>query len=108
LDCFPSANKGRIVVDHSDGCQRRDVLYDGRVQGVGFRYAVRDAARAYAVSGYVRNLPDGGVQLVAEGAPSEIDRFLAHVAARMAGYIRHAHQTTEPATGQFSGFVIRF
>ena len=47
--------------------EQREVYYQGRVQGVGFRYAVRSLARRFAVDGFVRNLSDGRVELVAEG-----------------------------------------
>ena len=55
--------------------QRRQVLYSGHVQGVGFRYTTRSAARNYEVTGYVRNLPDGNVEVVAEGSADQLDRF---------------------------------
>ena len=44
----------------------------GRVQGVGFRYAAREAAAACGVCGWVRNLPDGTVEIVAEGSPGAL------------------------------------
>lgn len=68
---------------------RRRVLFHGRVQGVGFRYTTVSIARRYPVVGYVRNLPDGTVELVAEAKPVVLDSFLADVAAEFAGYIRH-------------------
>ena len=51
------------------------VLYAGRVQGVGFRYAVRRLASGFEVTGAVRNLPDGRVELLAEGSQDELDAF---------------------------------
>jgi len=57
---------------------RRALYFSGRVQGVGFRYESRALALGYNLSGYVRNLADGRVELVAEGAyPSVWDRFFA-------------------------------
>ena len=47
----------------------------GQVQGVGFRYFARQRAEAHGVSGFVRNLPDGSVELHAEGAPGALDAF---------------------------------
>ncbi len=90
-----------------EGSQQREVLYRGMVQGVGFRYTVRWIAARLAVTGYVRNLPDGRVQLVAEGLPEELDRLLDAVGAQMGQYIRDTSQTARPATGQFDGFRIR-
>ncbi|MFM8807561.1 MAG: acylphosphatase, partial [Chthoniobacterales bacterium] len=53
------------------------VFYEGRVQGVGFRYTARRVAAGFDVSGYVRNLSDGRVELLASGEPDEVDGFLA-------------------------------
>jgi acylphosphatase len=49
----------------------------GRVQGVGFRYSARSKAEKFGVTGFARNLPDGAVELEAEGSPSAVDEFLA-------------------------------
>jgi acylphosphatase len=59
----------------SESCIRLIVL--GRVQGVGFRYAAREAASECGVSGWVRNLPDGSVEIVAEGTPDAVGRMRA-------------------------------
>ncbi len=87
--------------------QRRTVDYAGRVQGVGFRYTTHAIARRYEVSGYVRNLPDGRVELVAEGEPHELDTFLCEVRERFFSKIRDERSDVQPATGQFTGFDIR-
>jgi acylphosphatase len=84
----------------------KSVLYSGRVQGVGFRYTAQHLAAGYAVAGWVRNLPGGEVELVAEGEADEVERFLAAVAARMAGYIDRATTRDEVAGGR-RGFHIR-
>jgi acylphosphatase len=85
-------------------CKR--VLYSGRVQGVGFRYTTRRLAQGYDVAGYVRNLPDGTVELVAEGEAGEVERFLDAVAQRMGDSIQD--QTVQDETpGGFEDFVIR-
>jgi acylphosphatase len=91
----------------TEGNQRQTVHYSGRVQGVGFRYATRAAASGHHVTGYVQNLEDGRVRLVAEGKPEEIERFLAEVAERMNGYIRNVEAHKSSATGEFSGFSIQ-
>jgi len=88
--------------------QRREVLYSGRVQGVGFRYTVHRLVRNYEVKGFVKNLPDGRVQLVVEGQTDEMDRLLEDVARTMSGYIRETAVEVAPATGQFGEFTIRF
>ena len=51
------------------------LFYSGQVQGVGFRYTVRSVASGFDVTGTVRNLPDGAVELVAEGAKDELEAF---------------------------------
>ena len=68
--------------------ERYTVYYAGRVQGVGFRYTTRSIARRYDVSGFVRNCPDGRVELVAEGEPDELDAFLREVRDRFFNHIR--------------------
>jgi acylphosphatase len=84
----------------------RRAFYSGHVQGVGFRYTVQRIAGRCAVTGYVRNLPEGRVELLAEGEPGEIDAFLARVAEAMRSHIRSVEQFDEAATGQFRGFEI--
>lgn len=81
--------------------QRVTVHYTGHVQGVGFRATTRHIARGFAVAGYVQNLSDGGVRLVAEGEPKEIDAFLAAIDSRLGGHIHDARRDTGPATGEF-------
>lgn len=87
--------------------QRCEVRFFGNVQGVGFRYTTRHIARRFAIAGYVQNLPDGSVYLVAEGAPEEVDLFLAAVCDRMRPFIRQMTQNRSAATGRLSGFEIR-
>jgi acylphosphatase len=87
--------------------ERRTVTYSGNVQGVGFRYTAQRLATRYAVTGYVRNLPNGTVELVAEGQPNELDKFLAAVSERMRDYIRKVNVVKQPATGEFDDFRIR-
>lgn len=90
------------------GGERREVYYSGRVQGVGFRYTARGIAKGYRVSGFVRNLADGRVQLVVEGTPSELDRYLAALAEEMERNITGAEARSSLATREFDGFEIRF
>jgi acylphosphatase len=87
--------------------QRMQVFYSGPVQGVGFRYAVRQVAQGYEVTGLVRNLLDGRVELVAEGEREELEAF--RVAVRdsgLGGHIRHEAVTWCPPVGHLAGFQI--
>jgi acylphosphatase len=56
--------------------KRFHLLVSGRVQGVGFRYFTRDSARALGLSGWVRNVRGGGVEVEVEGGRGVIDRFI--------------------------------
>lgn len=86
--------------------RRFEVFFTGRVQGVGFRATTRDVARRFAVVGFVQNLPDGRVQLVAEGEAAELQRFVAAVLDEMGRYIT-AHDVAEfAARGEFDAFTI--
>lgn len=82
------------------------IHYRGRVQGVGFRMTTQRIARQYAVTGFVRNLAGGDVELVVAGESDEIERFLGAVAARMESYINETRIQDEPAQS-FSSFEIR-
>lgn len=93
-------------MSQGDG-QQYEVFYAGRVQGVGFRYTVRSLAGRFDVTGFVRNLPDGRVHLVAEGAAAEIDGFLEAIRAEMRYYIGDVQQNVRPASGRFASFEIR-
>jgi len=88
--------------------ERREAYYSGRVQGVGFRYTANRLAANYPVGGFVRNLPDGRVHLVAEGASGVVAEFLANVATELGDHISEAKIDVRPATGEFEAFQIRY
>jgi len=87
--------------------RHESVFYSGRVQGVGFRYSTMQVAREFDVSGYVRNLLDGRVQLEIEGAPAEVEAFLTALEERMHGYIRKVERSGGTRPAEFQGFAIR-
>lgn len=87
---------------------RRTVRFSGRVQGVGFRYTTESVAAGFDVTGTVRNLPDGRVELIAEGTAAEIDRFIAAVRSAMAGHIQHVEVNDSAATARLDRFCISF
>jgi len=83
------------------------VYYSGRVQGVGFRYTVKTVAMGFETTGLVRNLPDGRVELTAEGERDELETFKQAIAdSGLAGFIREQTVDWQPATGEFRGFEI--
>jgi acylphosphatase len=84
-------------------CKR--VVFTGTVQGVGFRYTTMGIAQGFAVTGFVRNLPDGRVELIAEGADDEVERFLDAIRRRMAGYIE-GHTISDESPRGYAAFVI--
>ena len=90
---------------HSE-CTRCHCLFKGRVQGVGFRFATRNLAINYDVTGFVRNLPDGRVELVAEGPACEVTDFVSAIRERMKRHILDIVRSDEPASGQYAQFVI--
>ena len=88
--------------------ERRRVHFSGNVQGVGFRYTTVSVARRHAVAGYVQNLSDGRVVVVAEGAGDELDRFLKDLGETMQDYIRGTQTESGPPIGEFQSFQVRF
>jgi acylphosphatase len=87
---------------------RRIVSYAGRVQGVGFRYTACRVAEGYAVTGYVKNLPDRRVEVLAEGDEKEVDAFLKALQREMGQYIREVAAQEGFATGQYSDFHVEY
>ena len=86
---------------------RRRVIYHGRVQGGGFRYTVRSIAGRHPVAGFVRNLSDGTVELVADAESPDLEMFLQDVASTLGGNITSTRDTPAPADA-LSGFRIRY
>lgn len=82
------------------------VYYSGRVQGVGFRYTAEDLARDFSVTGWIKNLGDGRVELAAEAEEDVLKRFLEEIYKVFSHYIRDADVTWLPATGEFKDFTI--
>ncbi len=86
---------------------RVQVIYAGHVQGVGFRYTVRSLVTGYEVVGTIRNLPDGRVELVAEGAKAELEAFQqAILDSGLGRLIRQTQVAWSEARGEFTGFAI--
>lgn len=84
-------------------------LFSGHVQGVGFRFTVCRIAEDYSVTGYVRNLANGDVELVAEGAEPELSDFICAIRnSQLKRYIMQDRVTWKTATGEFDRFGVSF
>ena len=84
------------------------IHYIGSVQGVGFRYSARSLAQNLGLVGWVKNAPDGGVELVAEGDEAKLKELLENIREEMGNYISDEQVSWEAVTGVFRDFVIRF
>jgi len=84
------------------------VFYSGRVQGVGFRYTTQRRAVEQGVSGWVRNLPDGRVELLAEGPEAAVEKLLENISSDFERYIGNQEIKYDVPQGSRQGFMIRF
>ena len=86
---------------------RLHVYFSGHVQGVGFRYSVKQLSLEFDVTGWVKNLPDGRVELVAEGERNELETFQAAIPdAGLRRFIRETQSHWSEGTGEYRGFEI--
>ena len=86
----------------------RHVIFRGRVQGVGFRYTAHEIAGRYEVAGFVRNLPDGTVEMLLQGDATQIDNCLADIQDSFAGYIRETQSEPVPFNPRYTSFRVAF
>lgn len=92
----PAGNRSRVRI-----------FYSGHVQGVGFRYTAKTVATGFEITGIVRNLSDGRVELIAEGPRAELEAF--RTALRESGlehFIRDEKAEWSGALNEFRGFEI--
>ncbi len=87
--------------------ERLQVLFSGHVQGIGFRYTVKQTALGFEVTGWVKNLADGRVELLVEGEREELEAFQAAIPeAGLRRFIRETQAEWSNGTGEFRGFEI--
>lgn len=88
---------------------RIEVFVEGVVQGVGFRHFTKKVARELGVKGYVKNLPDGRVFIVAEGDENQLEKFLSNIRkGPPLAIVKKIYVEKKPATGEFEDFVIAY
>ncbi len=81
----------------------------GRVQGVSFRFFTQDSAVKHELTGWVRNLPDGRVEFMAEGQRGMLDSFIKDInRGPVAARVTNLELTWDKFTGEFNNFRIRF
>jgi acylphosphatase len=89
--------------------KRLHLLFSGRVQGVGFRYTVKELAEGLGITGSVRNCPDGDVELLAEGAEIKLVELLRAIRSSRAGrHIVGERISWSPAQDNDTSFRILF
>lgn len=89
--------------------RRMTANFSGRVQGVGFRFTTVEIARDFPVAGYVQNMVDGSVKVVAEGCEEDLLRFLDRLrASHVFRYVTQESLSWSPALGDYVGFAIRY
>jgi acylphosphatase len=89
--------------------ERHRILYRGRVQGVGFRFTAQRLAQRIGLAGSVRNLDDGGVEVVAEGEPNQVSQFLDAISREMGDKIHEARAELEPpGRDRLAGFSVLY
>jgi acylphosphatase len=85
----------------------RQVFYEGHVQGVGYRYTVKQFALGYEVRGWVKNLPDGRVEMLVLGEEEELAAFLEDIRdSVLGGHIRNETVAEIVAPEGVTGFAI--
>ncbi len=86
----------------------RHIIFTGRVQGVGFRFAAFHAANRYQLTGWVRNCTDGSVEMIAQGRPDKMDDCIRDIQESFAGHVRETNIEEVPPDPKRKDFKITF
>ena len=86
----------------------KHIIFTGRVQGVGFRFTALDIANRCNLTGFVRNLPDGTVEMLAQGSANDINDCIQRIKEAFASYIREVKIEEVPVNSQYKDFKITF
>ncbi len=84
------------------------IFFSGTVQGIGFRYTVRQVAKESGLTGWVRNLSDGRVEMVAEGPQEKVEQAIRDIEDHFDGYIRSKDVRFEKSSDRHQEFKITF
>ncbi len=84
------------------------IIFIGRVQGVGFRFTARRAASRRQLTGFVRNVPDGTVEMLAQGRPEDVDDCIQDIKEYFAGYLTETRIEEIPPDPRYTDFKITF
>jgi acylphosphatase len=86
----------------------RHIIFTGHVQGVGFRFTAHRMAHRHGLTGFVRNLMDGTVEMLAQGSAEDIDRCIEDIKESFGGYVKEAVINDVPADSKHTDFKITF
>lgn len=86
----------------------KQIFYTGRVQGVGFRFSIKQLAKGFDVTGWVKNLPDARVELQVMGEAGELEEFLQEIQdSHLGGFIRETEEHSTSLLENIAGFSIK-
>jgi acylphosphatase len=88
--------------------RRLHIIYQGKVQGIGFRFTIEHIAEWLKLTGWVKNRRDGSVEIIVEGEEEQLNLFLEQIKDSFASYIKSKEIDWQDATGEFSDFRITF
>ena len=86
----------------------KHIIFIGRVQGVGFRFTARRAASRRQLTGYVRNMPNGSVEMLAQGRPEDVNDCIQDIKEYFTGYLKETKIEEIPPDPRYTDFKITF